>query len=34
MYNLSKYLGIETYIWNGSELITEEEYLTEASKVS
>ena len=27
-------LGIETYIWNGSDLITEEEYLTEASKVS
>lgn len=27
-------LGREDYIWNGSELITEEEYITEASKVS
>ena len=27
-------LGREDYIWTGSELITEEEYITEASKVS
>ena len=27
-------LGRQDYIWTGSELITEEEYITEASKVS